>query len=238
MQSLFSVAIWMLVVAQLPPTLPPPESEGWPMPAFTLAITTHRAGLTLRAQDMADELWRERDLESGLWVNSTGVVDTVNPFLAVLLYELLGQHERAEMISELVIARARVIAETTGQAYNGYWYAAMPALIVGDSPPLDLMEKAAPGFLGSYRPNQAPSDHGRFYADGTAAFWCALGGPQPSLYRSSWCAEGAETECLSFYLWADGKRYWPLLTRPYSFWNDHVLFYAFPGLGLGKDTEG
>lgn len=220
---------------QLPESLPPETEIGWPQHAFTMAITWYRVGETERAHEMADELWQLRDPATGLWRNSAGDVDVTNPFFATVLYELLGQHERARDVSRNAIRHAR--ATWNGGAYNGILLTALTGPVVGQPPPSDLMTIAYDGLFGSYSTHEHGTARGRYYADIMRTYWCVTGGECwgnisdetdycPTLVR------GRE-ECEAFYRWSRGEPAVPDLDgQEYSFWTDGILFYALPGLDL------
>lgn len=226
MESLWAFIAWALIVMQMPAELPPQDSEGWPQPAFKLAIITERVGFTTRAEGMADELWEARDPETGLWVNWTGEVDVINPILGIMLYDELGQHERARetYFNALAEARRRVAAE---YGYNWFWWPAISSLIVGEPMPLDLFSISAIGLNGSYATWEPVNGHGKFYANAMLSYWRHLGGPEFVPYEHDWCYDDrARRECWANTQWAKGRKYLPVMPGPYGWYTDDVLFVA------------
>jgi hypothetical protein len=219
----------LLIAAQLPTTPPPTDSPGWPGPTMKAAITYDHIGLTPIAQAWAEQLWRQRDPETGLWVNFQGQLDTVNPFWAVMLYRDLGQHERALETYRNHAALARSAGE---MPFNAYWWPVVAALMVGEPLPMDLFVQAAPGFAGRYSASEEPDDHGRYYSDQMAAWWTWAGGPKMPYYSSPWCGRRTDwlkygqAECRAQMAWRNGEPWPVVIDRPFDVYNDEVLMLA------------
>lgn len=219
----------LLVFAQLPRMMP--AAEGYPATAFKAAITYERIGLTPVAAAWAEQLWQQRDPETGLWASECCGVDTVNPMFAVILYEDLGQHERALETYRNHVARARAIEE---MPYNGHWWPVVSALVTDQPLPMDLLIRAAPGLSGRYSAAEEPDDHGRYYADQMMAWWNWANGPTVGpYYNSPWCGRRADwlkygqAECQAQMAWRNGEFWWPVIDGSAPFvYSDEILMLA------------